>query len=154
MTDANLWTRDEFQISTDPLKLDVAYIHDFLSKRSYWAEHIPMETVRRSIAGSLNFAIYHREKQVGFARVITDWATFGYLADVFIDEGYRGRGLSVWMMEIIMSHPRLQGFRNWQLATRDAHGLYEKFGFRKMDNPDRIMRKNDPDIYTRKKEKE
>jgi GNAT superfamily N-acetyltransferase len=93
------------------------------------------------------FGVYDRENQIGFARVITDKATFGYLADVFIDPNYRGKGLSKWLMETIMNHPDLQGFRSWQLATRDAHGLYEKFGFKPLDNPERIMRKAVLDIY-------
>ena len=93
------------------------------------------------------FGLYDDGKQIGFARVITDKATFGYLADVFVDERYRGKGLAIWMMSAIMSHPELQGFRNWMLGTRDAHGLYRKFGFTQLDQPERIMRKNDPDVY-------
>jgi len=143
------WQKDGFLVSTDPGKLDLGYIHDFLSQDSYWAEHIPLETVKKSIEGSICFGMYDSGRQMGFARVISDQATFGYLADVFIDEAYRGLGLGVWLMETIMSHPQLQGFRNWQLATRDAHAFYEKFGFRKLDIPDRIMRKNDPDVYKR-----
>src|ERR1700712_302077 len=92
-----------------------------------WAENIPVEVVQRSIDGAVCFGVYDEGEQIGFARVITDKATFGYLADVFIDERYRGLGLSKWLMETIMSHPELQGFRNWQLATRDAHTLYAKF---------------------------
>lgn len=91
--------------------------------------------------------MYSPERQIGFARVITDKATFGYLADVFIDERLRGRGLSKWMMASLLSHPELQGFRNWMLGTRDAHGLYTQFGFTALDEPDRIMRKNDPEVY-------
>ena len=93
------------------------------------------------------FGVYEGDRQLGFARVVTDYATFGYLADVFIDEAYRGRGLSKWLMEIIMGHPQLQGFRTWQLATRDAHGLYARFGFTIPDKPERIMRISVPDIY-------
>ncbi|MBC7889377.1 MAG: GNAT family N-acetyltransferase [Ferruginibacter sp.] len=137
---------NSFNISTDKTKLNISYIHQFLSQ-SYWAENIPVEIVQRSIDGSVCFGVYDNGQQVGFARVITDKATFGYLADVFIDESYRGRGLSKWLMETIMGHPDLQGFRNWQLATRDAHGLYAKFGFKPLDNPERIMRKNDPEVY-------
>ena len=139
--------KDTFSISTDKSKLNIPYIHHFLAQ-SYWAENIPVEIVQRSIDGAVCFGVYDDgEHQIGFARVITDKATFGYLADVFIDEKFRGRGLSKWLMETIMAHPELQGFRNWQLGTRDAHGLYLKFGFKPLDNPERIMRKNIPGIY-------
>jgi GNAT superfamily N-acetyltransferase len=130
---------DDFVISTDKTKLDIAMIHHYLGKESYWAKNIPVDIVRKSIEGSFCFGIYHHVKQVGFARVITDHATFGYLADVFIIENYRGKGLSKWMMKEIMLHPHLQGFRRWMLATRDAHGLYEKFGFKPLDKPERVM---------------
>jgi GNAT superfamily N-acetyltransferase len=135
-----------YSISTSKEKLDVDFICRFLA-HSYWAENIPKETVQKSIDGSMCFGVYDAGKQIGFARVITDHATFGYLADVFIDEPYRGHGLSKWLMEVIMGHPALQGFRSWQLATRDAHGLYAKFGFKPLDNPAVIMRKTAPDIY-------
>ena len=135
-----------FTISTDKTKLDIPYIHLFLAQ-SYWAENIPTAIVQKSIDGSVCFGVYDDENQIGFARVITDKATFGYLADVFIDKKYRGRGLSKWLMETIMAHPELQGFRTWQLGTKDAHGLYEKFGFRPLEYPERMMRKNVPDIY-------
>jgi len=141
--------KDDYFISTDKSKLDIIYIHQFLVN-SYWAEGIPIETVRKSIAGSLCFGVYDGSSQIGFARVITDNATFGYLADVFIDENYRGKGLAIWLMNIIMSHPELQGFRNWMLGTRDAHGLYQKFDFKPLDQPERIMRKNDPEVYRRR----
>jgi GNAT superfamily N-acetyltransferase len=143
------WQKNEFTISTDPAMLDIPYIHAFLSTNSYWAEGIPIETVSASVSGSICFGMYSAERQIGFARVITDKATFGYLADVFIDEAYRGQGLSKWMMETILAHPELQGFRIWQLSTRDAHGLYEQFGFEVPADPKRIMRKNDPDVYRR-----
>lgn len=139
-------TLDNYSISTAKEKLDIAWIHDFLS-HSYWAENIPLQTVQRSIDHSICFAVYEAEKQIGFARVITDQATFGYLADVFIAEQYRGRGLSKWLMQTILAHPELQGFRTWQLATRDAHGLYAQFGFAVPENPQRIMRKVVQDIY-------
>lgn len=143
-----LTQKDNFYISTDKSKLDIKYIHQFLA-RSYWAESIPVETVQKSIEGSLCFGVYDGSKQIGFARVITDNATFGYLADVFVDENYRGKKLGIWLMETIMSRPELQGFRNWILGTRDAHGLYEKFGFKPLEQPERIMRKNDPEVYKR-----
>jgi len=141
------WQKNSFSIYTDPEKMDIPYIHRYLSEESYWARNIPLETVRRSIAGSLCFGVFEGEKQVGFARVMTDKATFGYLADVFIDERYRGLGLSKWMMESIMAHPDLQGFRSWMLATRDAHGLYAQFGFGGLDEPQLFMRKSNPGVY-------
>jgi GNAT superfamily N-acetyltransferase len=156
------WQKDEFTLSTDPSRIDIPYVHAFLSTKSYWAMGVPIGIVSASIEGSLCFGMYTAgaegskgvhgvvERQVGFTRVITDKATFGYLADVFIDEEYRGRGLSKWMMETILGHPELQGFRIWQLSTRDAHGLYEQFGFEVPADPRRIMRKNDPDVYRRK----
>ena len=138
--------KGEFTISTNKAKLNIPYIHQFLSQ-SYWAENIPLTTVQRSIDGSVCFGVYRGDQQVGFARVITDNATFGYLADVFIDENYRGQGLSKWLMETILAHPDLQGFRSWQLATRDAHMLYAKFGFKPLENPDLFMRKYVDNIY-------
>jgi len=138
-----------YHISTDKALLDISYIHQFLS-HSYWAENIPIETVQQSVNHSMCFGVYEGSRQVGFARVITDHATFGYLADVFIDEGCRGLGLSKMLMEAIMADPQLQGFRVWQLATRDAHGLYARYGFKIPDNPERIMRKVEADIYKKK----
>jgi GNAT superfamily N-acetyltransferase len=131
--------KDGLVISTDKTKLDVPFIHNYLCNESYWAKNIPVDIVRKSITGSFCFGLYDKEKQIGFARVITDHATFGYLADVFIIEAYRGKGSSKWMMTEIMNHPELQGFRRWLLATKDAHGLYKQFGFEPLDNPDRIM---------------
>jgi len=145
-----LWQKNNFTITTDPAKLDIPYIHAWLSERSYWAQEIPVATVQASITGSVCFGVYEGERQIGFARVVTDKATFGYLADVFIDEQYRGQGLSKWMMEVILSHPELQGFRRWMLATLDAHGLYAQFGFLPLDQPERIMIKPNPDIYRKK----
>ncbi len=131
--------KDDFFISTDKAKLNIAVIHNYLSKESYWAKNIPMKTVKKSIKGSCCFGVYHKSEQVGFARVVTDHATFGYIADVFILDEYRGKGLSKWLMETIMNYPELQGLRRWMLATRDAHGLYAQFGFTPLDKPERIM---------------
>ena len=135
--------QNEFCISTNKSKLDVNIIHDYLCNESYWAKNIPVEIVQRSIEGSYCFGLYATEdsitKQIGFARVITDCATFGYLADVFILESYRGKGLSKWLMKTIMDCPDLQGLRRWLLATKDAHGLYLQFGFSSLDKPERIM---------------
>lgn len=145
------WTKDEFLITTDKRKIDALYIHQFLS-RSYWAEGIPLETVEHSIEGSLCFSVVYLNHQVGFARVVTDEATFAYLADVFIDENFRGKGLSRWLMEVIMSYPALQGLRRFMLATRDAHGLYAKFGFEPLTHVDRWMQIHHPDVYKKTKE--
>lgn len=131
--------KDDFVISTDKTKLDVAIIHHYLCYESYWAKNIPLPVVEKSIRNSFCFGVYHSSRQVGFARVITDHATFAYLADVFILEKYRGRGLSKWLMQTIMEHPELQGLRRWMLATRDAHGLYAQVGFVPLDKPERIM---------------
>lgn len=132
--------KNNFFISTDKSKLDLGCIHDYLSNESYWAKNIPVDIVKKSIDGSVCFGLYDAETQIGFARVITDNATFGYLADVFILQQYRGQGLGKWMMQVIMEHPELQGFRRWMLATRDAHGLYAQFGFKALENPGRFMR--------------
>ena len=115
-------------MSTDPGRLDIGAIHGFL-KDSYWARGIPRETVERSLRNSLGFGVYHGDDLVGFARVVTDLATFAYIGDVFVLEAYRGRGLSKWLMECMVEHPDLKDLRRWHLATRDAHGLYAKFGF-------------------------
>lgn len=138
--------REGFAITTETSFFNVEFIHAFLSK-SYWAENIPLETVQRSIDNSLCFGVFHLGRQIGFARVITDNATFGYLADVFIDEAYRGQGLSKWLMEEIMAHHDLQGLRRMMLATRDANGLYAKFGFSELTFPERWMQIHKPDIY-------
>jgi len=145
----NEWRRGDLAVSTDPSRLDRSLIARFLAG-SYWAKGIPQEVVDRSIEGSLCFGLYRGPKQLGFARVITDYATFAYLADVFVVETSRGEGLGVWMMEVIMRHPRLQNLRRWMLATRDAHRLYEKFGWRSLENPERIMEIVDPEIYLKK----
>lgn len=125
-------------VSTDRRKLDLDVIHSFLTN-CYWCPGIPRAVVARSIRGSLCFGVYVDKRQVGFARVITDYATYGYLADVFILEGHRGHGLSKWMMQCIMRHPALQNLRRWSLVTRDAHGLYEQYGFVRPARPERYM---------------
>ena len=138
--------KDNFSISTDKSKLEISVIHDFLSG-SYWSENIPVEIVRKSIEGSMCFGVYDSGRQVGFARMVTDTATFAYLADVFIIEEYRGQGLSKWLVEFILAHPDLQGLRRILLATKDAHNLYKQFGFTSINNPDRFMDIHNPDIY-------
>lgn len=142
------WDRGGFSISTDPDRLDRDVIHAFLAS-SYWAKGIPREVVDRSIAGALCFGIYEGRSQVGFARVITDRATFAYLADVFVVESHRGRGLAAWLMEVIRAHPDLQNLRRWILMTRDAHALYRKFGFREIADAGRCMEIVDREVYTR-----
>jgi GNAT superfamily N-acetyltransferase len=142
--------RGSFKISTDPSRLDVGMIHDYLSRSSYWARSIPREIVERSIQGSLCFGIYDGDSQIGFARVISDRATFAYICDVFVLESHRGHGLGVWLMDTIRAHPDLQGLRKWVLTTRDAHGLYRKSGFREVEDPVRYMEILDRQIYERK----
>ena len=141
------WKKENFTISTDKLRLDITYIHDYLCNRSYWAQNIPLEVVRRSIEGSLCFGIFVGQQQIGFARVITDKACFAYLADVFVDEQYRGLGLSKWLVQVILGYPELQGLRRFMLATRDAHGLYEQFRFSLLTFPERWMHIHNPDVY-------
>jgi len=142
--------RDGFLISTDPARLDLDVIHGFLTN-CYWAKGIPREIVQRSVEHSLCFGIYHdgagTGEQVGFARVISDFATIAYLGDVLVLESYRGRGLSKWMMECIMQHPSLQGLRRWILLTRDAHALYSQFGFTPVKVPERYMELHQAGIY-------
>jgi GNAT superfamily N-acetyltransferase len=139
-----------FLVSDDPALLDAGVIHAFL-RESYWAAGIPREVVERSLRGSLCFGIYEGRKQVGFARCVTDRATFAYLADVFVLPSHRGRGLSKWLMACIAAHPDLQGLRRWNLVTRDAHGLYAQHGFTPVKYPERCMEKLDPDVYARRK---
>jgi len=144
------WTKEDYRISTDKSQINLAYVHQFLS-HSYWAQNIPVEVVRRSVEGSLCFAVLYEQEQIGFARVITDEATFAYLADVFIDERFRGMGLSKWLMEVILGYPGLQGLRRFLLATRDAHGLYRQFGFASLTFADRWMQIHQPDVYKERK---
>jgi GNAT superfamily N-acetyltransferase len=143
------WTRGEFAISTDPGRLDRPLIAGFLAG-SYWAPGIPREVVERSIENSLPFGLYQGRSQVGFARVISDRATFAYVADVFVLESHRGRGLAKWLMETIRSHPDLQKLRRWLLLTRDAHPLYRQVGFRDPEFPDRIMEIVDRNAHARR----
>ena len=144
---AHEWQHGSFSISTDPARLDVDMVHRFLTG-SYWAAGISIETVRRSIAHSLPFGVYTGARQVGFARVITDYATFAYLADVFILEEFRGQGLGVWLVQVIVFHPELQTVRGWLLATADAHTLYEKVGFRRVQGLGHYMVRPNPTIAT------
>ena len=143
------WTRENFTVTCDPQRLDHAVIARFLAS-SYWAQGIPAGTVAQSMANSLCFALLEGGRQIGFARVISDYTTFAYLADVFVLPERRGAGLAKWLMECVVSHPRLQDLRRWLLATRDAHGLYEKFGFTPLRKPEILMERHDPDVYLRR----
>jgi GNAT superfamily N-acetyltransferase len=141
--------RGEFLISTDLARLDLDVIHNFLTN-CYWARGIPREVVERSIEQALCFGIYDGSgAQVGFARVISDFATIAYVGDVFVLESHRGRGLSKWLMECITQHPALQNLRRWILTTRDAHGLYAQVGFAPVKSPERYMERHDPNVYER-----
>jgi GNAT superfamily N-acetyltransferase len=130
---------DGFLFSDDKSKLQVNVIHHYLSAESYWAQNVPYDRVVKSIEGSVCFGIYHEGKQVGYARVITDKATFGYMADVFVLKEFRGRGLSKQLIQFMMDDPEFKKLRRFMLATRDAHELYEKFGFTPLSTPERFM---------------
>lgn len=158
------WRRGDYLLSTDPARVDLDAVHALLTA-AYWSEGVPIEIVRRAIAGSIPFSVWwepgesgsegaapaHSPSpapvQVAFARAITDRATFAYVADVYVLEAHRGRGLARWMMEALVAHPDLQGLRRMVLATRDAHGLYAKFGFTPLASPPRWMERWDPDVY-------
>ena len=143
---AEIWERDGYVISTDRSRLNIDLIHDFLSKTSYWAIDRARDVVERSIDNSLSFGVYKGNDQVGFARVVTDYATFAWIADVFVLPEHRGQGLSKWLMDVMLSHSQLQGFRRWVLATKDAHGLYERYGFIPLHRPERWMERPDPNM--------
>jgi len=136
----------DYTITTDRARLDVRAIHAFLTT-SYWSPGVPLDIVERAIANSLCFGILKQGQQVGFARVVSDKATFAYLADVYVLDGHRGQGLSKRLMTTILAHPDLQGLRRFLLATKDAHGLYRQFGFSELANPERMMAIHHPDIY-------
>lgn len=140
---AHEWRQSDFLISTDQKKLDLKLIHGFLSNDSYWAKGRTLEVVVRSVENSLNFGLYKNNQQIGFARVVTDYSTFAWVADVFILDEHRGQGLAKWLMETITLHPELQGFRRWVLATKDAHELYRQFGFIPLKRPERWMERPD-----------
>ena len=140
---ASQWRRDVYLIDTDNSRLNQEFIYRFLSQNAYWAQGRSLEMIQRSLANSLNFGVFKDEEQIGFARVVTDYATFAWLADVFIAEDHRGKGLGKWLIEIVTAHPELQGLRRWILATRDAHDLYRQFGFTEPSQPERLMEKRD-----------
>jgi N-acetylglutamate synthase-like GNAT family acetyltransferase len=136
-----------FTITTEESKLDVLAIHDFLCNHSGWSNGITIEKVKTAIDNSLNFGLFHQEKQIGFARVISDFSTIAYLGDIYVLEVYRGQGLSKKLMEAIMSHPNLQGLRRWILLTSTANWLYEKYGFTKLPKPEIYMECYNPNVY-------
>lgn len=133
-----------YAVSTDRSRLDVALIHDFLAHCSYWAQGIERGVVACAIENSLPFGVYEGRQQVGFARVLTDYAVFAYLMDVFIIESHRGRGLGKWLVACIVGHPALQGLKRWMLATQDAHGLYARYGFAPLESPIYYLAAVDP----------
>ncbi|HVF47035.1 MAG TPA: GNAT family N-acetyltransferase [Pyrinomonadaceae bacterium] len=137
----------QFEISTDKRRMQLDVIHDFLSRESYWAQDRTLEQTRAAIENSLCFGVFAGSRQVGFGRVVTDFATFAYVGDVFVSTDLRGQGLGKWLMETMVKHPELQGLRRWVLATRDAHALYEQFGFGPLRFPERWMERAAPDAY-------
>lgn len=141
------WSRGTVRISTDRTRLQVDVVHGFLAK-SYWSPNVARESVARAIEGSLCFGIYETasqpERQVGFARIVTDYASFAWIGDVFVDESARGQGIATWLMEVIAGHPELQNLRRWLLATRDAHALYAKTGFTPLARPGDFMERKAP----------
>lgn len=139
----------DYTVSTAPARLDLPMITQFLAEDSYWARGIPLEVMSKAAEGSLCFGVYRGNRQVGFARVVTDYATFGHIMDVFVLPAHRGRGLGKLLMASIMAHPQLQGFRRWQLGTEDAHDLYGRYGFTALAHPQRHMEKTDADVYFR-----
>lgn len=140
-------TFDNFLITTDKSKMDIVAIHDFLSKHSGWCDNIPFDTVKASIENSLNFGLFYKEKQIGFARVISDFSTIAYLGDIYVLDKYRGQKLSKKIMEVVMQHPNLKGLRRWILLTSTAEWLYEKYGFNKLPKPELYMELFDPNVY-------
>ncbi len=145
------FTNSNYHLTTDRSTIDYQVVHGFLSN-CYWAECIPLSTLKRAFDHSLCFSLFDDSEQVGFARVITDYATFAYLADVFIVESHRGRGLSQWMMECILAHPEVQDLKRWLLVTRDAHGLYAKNNFKPLSTPAMYMEINRMGIWKQMKE--
>ncbi len=142
------YQEQNYLISANKTKLDVLEIHNFL-KETYWAKNVPLEVVEKSIENSLCFGVYFKDDQIGFARVVTDYSTCAYIADVFILKEFRGRGLSKRLMEFIMNYPKLQNLKRWMLGTKDAHGLYSQFGFTSPQHPDWLMEKTNLDIYNK-----
>jgi GNAT superfamily N-acetyltransferase len=144
-----IFYKDEFCISTEKAILDLEAIHQFLSTQAYWSLNIPFDRVEKAAGHSLNFGLYFKGRQVGYARIISDYATIAYLADVFVLPGFRGRGLSKWLMQTVREHPCLQGLRRWILLTGDAHGLYKQFGWAAIASPEKWMEIHNKEVYIR-----
>ncbi|MFQ3244895.1 MAG: GNAT superfamily N-acetyltransferase [Arenicella sp.] len=141
------WRKADFWISDEYDDIDIEFVYRFLAEDSYWSLKIPKDRFLTSISNSLNFSLYSNDKQVGFARIISDYATMAYLGDVFIDKEFRGQDLGKWLMDTVMSHHTLKGLRRWMLATSDAHGLYEKYGFTRLAKPELFMEMHDRSVY-------
>jgi GNAT superfamily N-acetyltransferase len=140
-------TKGKYHITTDLRRIDLEMVHQYLCYQSYWSRGIPYDKVETAASNSLNFGLFHAENQIGYARVITDYAQIAYLGDVFILEAYRGFGLGKWLVETIHSHPQLQSLRNWLLGTKDAHGLYQQFGWINPPEPYRWMIRPNREVY-------
>ncbi len=141
--------KGDFIITTDKSKLDLKAIHNFLANESYWSQDIPFEVVKAAVDNSLNFGLFYKDKQIGYARVVTDNTTIAYLGDVFVLKEFRGQGFSKWLIEKVMTHPDLQGLRRWILLTQDAHELYKKYGWTSIAKPERWMEKHNPKVYSK-----
>jgi GNAT superfamily N-acetyltransferase len=139
--------KDGFCISTEKARLDLKAIHHFLSTQAYWSLNIPYNRVEEAIAHSLNFGLYQKEQQIGFARVVSDFSCIAYLGDVYVLQEFRGRGLSKWLMKTVMEYPELQGLRRWILSTVDAHGLYQQSGWVPVAYPERWMEVHNREVY-------
>ncbi len=148
MTETNIY-KDGFCISTDKSRLDIDAIHEFLSSKAYWCLNIPKDKVQTAIQNSFCFGVYQDKKQIGFARIITDFSTIAYVGDVYILEEYRGKGLSKWLMETVMNHPNLRDLRRWILLTGDAHGLYRQFGWTNIADPTKWMELHNKNVYSK-----
>lgn len=143
------WQRGEYEIDTDPARIDLDVTHKFLSEEAYWSKGVPREILERAVGNSMVFGAYRDGAQAGFVRVVSDKATFAWICDVFVLPEHRGQGLGKYLMECVTAHPELQGLRRWMLATRDAHGLYAQYGFTDLHDATRFMEKWDPEIYKR-----
>ena len=141
------WQHGKFTVSTDRSRLQIDVIHKYLSEESYWAKERTLEQTETAIKNSLPFGVYKGENLIGFARIVTDYATFAYLGDVFVLPKFQSAGIGKFLMKTILEHPDLQNFRRWILATKDAHGLYEQFGFSALKHPSRWMEKAAPNAY-------
>ncbi|OFX42218.1 MAG: GNAT family N-acetyltransferase [Bacteroidetes bacterium GWA2_30_7] len=140
--------KGNFLITTDNTKLDLFVIHNFLANQSYWSRNISFEKVQTAFNNSLNFGLMHECRQIGYARIISDFSTIAYLGDVFVLDDFRGQGLSKWLIETVVSHPNLQGLRRWILLTSDAHELYKKFGWKIVEKPENWLEKHNPNVYS------